>query len=283
MSPPPVGRFSPSYGITIDRSPTATRISGTMEVYGPLATPVLALSLEQAINRFWTKTFVDGSSVSCSVKLVYKAPGTQSTVLATSIEVNSLWGPSRVRPGLAGNQMKLDGNDPNIQWVVAHEFGHIIGLEDKYSESVFSKLSGAVGGPRTNTIQPGYRGNVMGQHQGNLFRRNITDLAKETAPWFWNEDDQVRDWIANNKTAVATLPTATKIEIIRVLASGAIEADDLAAIETVLKSVRTKAEADSIRLEFNATAFVQLGGMGASPEQRTLSARVYRAFTGMPK
>jgi len=283
MSAPPVGRFSPSHGLTVNHSPKLIQISGSMEVYGPGATPALTRQLQKAINSFWTKTFSNGQRITCSVTLVYKAPGKQSWFKSTSIELSHFPAPSYVRPGIWARQMKLNASDPNIDWAVAHEFGHILGLEDKYSESISSRLSGLMGGARNAPPVQGYRGNVMAQDSGKLWKRNLADLVSETAPFSVYEDDQIRDWISSNPNSVKNLDTATKLAILRNLSQGVISEADLVAVEAVLKSVQTRAEADSIRLEFQATSFIQLGGTGDSASQRAQASKVYRAFTTMPQ
>lgn len=51
MSPLPVAWFSPNPGITVSRTEKVTSIHGTMELYGPEATPARATSVQTTINR----------------------------------------------------------------------------------------------------------------------------------------------------------------------------------------------------------------------------------------
>jgi hypothetical protein len=92
-------------------------------------------------------------------------------------------GPSHVSPGLRGRTMTLNANEPDaFSWTPAHEFGHILGMQDRYSETIMSRIKGSFGGARSNTVHTGYQGNLMAETGGGLASKNVADLASENAP-----------------------------------------------------------------------------------------------------
>ncbi len=275
----PIGRYSPAPGIWIDRTEQCFRITGNMELYGDEATAERANIIQNSINTTWTKTFSDGYSVTCGITVRYRPPGSSASPHAAQIEALKPFfnGPSNVSnfPG-DGNKMTLNANNPvAFTWTVAHEFGHVIGLDDRYSESITSKISGTFGGSRDNTIQPGYEGNLMGQHQGTLGSRNLADLGTENepSPYWMNNDDHVRNWINTHSAAdIGRLSTAIKLRAIKTLMSGWISDDDMAAIGKICGSVTTALEGSAIRNGVRLLDFSSLG-------QRT-QMRVF--YTKMP-
>ena len=195
----PIGRFSPAPGLWVDRTESSIIITGAMEVYGPQATAVIATIIQQTINSTWTQIFPDGYSISTNIRVSYRGTGSRASPNTAQIEIVNISGPSHVNnmPGME-REMTLNAGSPNVfTWVAAHEFGHVIGMDDRYSESIFSKVGGRFGCTRTNTIQSGYDGNIMGVHQGSLSSQNLADLASENepSPYWINDDDQVRNWI----------------------------------------------------------------------------------------
>ena len=114
--------------------------------------------------------------------------------------------------------MTLNANEPNaFTWTPSHEFGHIIGLKDRYSEGIISKIKSTWGGVRTATVEPGYEGNLMAEQGGTLAGKNIADLAKENepSPYWINDDDQVRDWVnAHSLAEIGRLSTTNKLRAI---------------------------------------------------------------------
>jgi hypothetical protein len=80
--------------------------------------------------------------------------------------------------------MALDLDTPGaLDWTVAHEFGHLMGLDDHYSESFLSQLRGAFGGERSgSTPDPGYESNIMGVRRGDVEPINVQALIQRYAP-----------------------------------------------------------------------------------------------------
>jgi hypothetical protein len=270
----PVGRFFPAKGLVVDRTENSISISGNMELYGDEATPERAAIIQNAIVTTWTKTFPDGYSSKCNVRVTYRGPGTNEGP-AAQIEACKMSGPSNVKM-YSGRKMTLNADSPDVfTWVAAHEFGHVIGLEDKYSESIWSSIKGSFGGDRKCVVYAGYDGNLMAVHKGAIGSQNLKDVAAENAPSpYWiNDDDQIRDWV-NARTAIeiGQLPTVHKLKAIKVLMSGWISDDDVAAMAKICGSVTTKAESQTIQSGINLLDFTSIG-------QRTQMRVIY---TKMP-
>ncbi|MEA2162764.1 MAG: hypothetical protein QOK37_891 [Thermoanaerobaculia bacterium] len=106
---------------------------------------------------------------------------------ATQIElVRSGNAPSHVsRHWLIGSRyatLNMDESDA-LSWTAAHEFGHLLGLEDRYSESLWSRISSSFGGKRSGTTaDPGYEHNIMAVVGGDLESSNVQALIAKNTP-----------------------------------------------------------------------------------------------------
>jgi hypothetical protein len=262
----PVAKFSPAPGLFVDRTEKSVSISGAMELFGPEANAARASSIQNSINTTWTHGFPDGYAVVCNITVTYRS-GASGAGNATQIEAENISGPSHVSPGLGGRSMTLNASERDaFTWTPAHEFGHIIELKDRYSESIMSEVGGTFGGTRTTTAHPGYESNLMAVSGGGLESKNIKDVAEENEPsQYWtNDDDQVRDWVNGHPLSdVAKLSTANKLNAIRTLMGGWISDDDVSVISRICSSVSSKTEADAIRGGVNLLDMTDLG-------QRTL-------------
>ena len=240
-----------------------------LEIYGAEATTAMAGTIEATIERIWNASFPDGSTVACNVSVAFRASTTPASSGATQIEIVRQAGPSYVSSGWGGRYMvlNLDGTDA-LNWVVAHEFGHLLGMDDRYLEGWWSKLSGSFGGQRTTTIVPGYEGNLMGEHAGALESKNVRDLAEENAPGYFSDDDQVRAWVNNHTTAeIGALSTAAKLQAINVLLGGWVADEDIAASRAILRSVSARAEAEAIRQAIEP-GLIDLSSIGQRTQMR---------------
>jgi hypothetical protein len=233
-----------------------------MEMYGPAATANNARSVQAAINTVWTATFPDGYSVACSITVKHRGPGSRAGDV-TQIEALVTTGPSHVAWGTRGRYMTLNATAPTaFGWTAAHEFGHIIGLQDRYSESIMSKLGSFLGGTRNTAVQPGYNGNIMAVHGGALWSKNLADLAveDEPSPYWINDDDYVAEWVNHHSAAdVGALGTSTKIRAIYTLLNAWVSFEDMEAIKRICASVSSKTEADAIRKAVDTLALTDIG------------------------
>jgi len=262
MADLPVGRFVPSPGITVDRSGTSVLIVGQMELSGPEATSIRADSVERSINDMWTRTFKDGFVITCKIHVSYRGPGT-SAGASTQITAEKTAGPSHVRPAIHGRAMILNANESDaFTWTPAHEFGHILGMKDRYSESIVSKIKSLWGGRRSTTVQSGYDKNLMGVVNGSLESKNVADIIAENEPSaYWkNDDDYIVSWVGSHSVAeLAKLPTAEKLRAIWILQGGWISGDDLQAMGKICGVVKTTTEAASLRRGINLLIFSDIG------------------------
>jgi hypothetical protein len=258
----PVGRLTPSPGLFIDRTEKSVVIGGLMELSGAEATPARAQSIQKTINLIWTQTFSDGYSVRCNIAVRYRGPGSSASNV-TQIQAAKIPGPSHVTPGLFSRSMTLNANERDaFTWTAAHEFGHIIGLEDRYSEPILSKIRAIWGGARINTVQPAYANNIMAVDGGVLTSQNLADLAAENepSPYWVNDDEQVRAWVTTHaSTDVARLSAQSKLRAIRALLGGRLSSDDLAAIRKICGAVRSSSESNGIRAGVDLVAVSDLG------------------------
>lgn len=245
-------RFSPSAGIFVERVGQTMRISGRLELYGDKATPALATQLQNTINSMWTASFPDGSSVSCAVTVTYRKPGAAAGGV-TTIEARSGLGGAYVSPGPIANDMYLNmGNPIAATWTVGHEFGHVLGLVDRYSESVKSKVLGRFGVTRTSTIEVGYETSLMGMHGARLDQRTLADAMAESKSLTMRfsdlRDAGVRDWIdANGQAGLRKLPIEDRIAMFAALMEGWISGDDVRCMKAICASVTSRADAGKLR------------------------------------
>jgi hypothetical protein len=273
----PVARFSPAPGLFVDRTQTSVTITGNMELYGEEATPDRAAQIQLWINQTWTQSFPDGYSVKCNVLVRYRGPGSEPSV-ATQIEAKNMSGPSHVDPFRAGfvREMTLNATESDaFTWTPAHEFGHILGMKDRYSEGIVSKIKGKFGGQRRSMVEAGYQGNLMGESWGALSSQNVADLSSENqpSPYWINDDDQVHDWImAHSLAEIDALSAANKIAAIKTLMGGWISDQDMTAIGKICQSVTNPAHGSAIRQAIDLSDFTSIG-------QRT-QMRVF--YTRMP-
>jgi hypothetical protein len=256
-----VSRFSPSAGLWVDINGGTVSITGAMEMYGEEGSAANAKSVQDSINKTWTRNFPDGFIVQTNITVTYR--GSSSAGNATQIEACKMSGPSNVRPAWGGRKMTLNANEADaFTWTAAHEFGHVIGLDDRYEEGFVSKVKGTFGGQRDTKVTPGYDGNIMAVDQGVLESKNVSDIAAENNPssWWINDDDHVRDWInSHGGPDISRLSTETKLKSIRTLMSGWISGDDMKAIRKIMANVKDKKEADAIRKGIDPLDFTSIG------------------------
>ena len=248
----PAQRYSPSAGIIVERAGKTMTISGKMELYGEKATAALATQLQNTINSMWTASFPDGTSSSCAVSVVYRAPGTPS-IGVTTIEAGTGKGGAYVMPGPISNDMFLNMANPiAATWTVGHEFGHVLGMVDRYSEPVKSKILGRFGVQRSSTIEVGYETSLMGAHGAPLDQRTLKDAMDESKSLTMRasplRDTGVRDWIdANGPSGLRKLSIEERIAMFAALMEGWISGDDVRCMKAICASVATRADAEKLR------------------------------------
>jgi hypothetical protein len=241
-----VGSFTPVAGITVDRTGTHMHIAGTLEATGPEASAANAAAAQATIRKYWNQTFADGYRVTCDVTVRYRAPGTPPSGVA-EIWMERVTGPSHVNT--LTDTMTLNMNGANaLTWTVAHEFGHQLGLQDRYSESILSMIAGTFGGARTTTPHTGYAGTIMAESGGATQSQTVRDIGVENAPSTFADDDQIRLWVSRHGAAeIGALSTATKIQMINTLLDGWISDEDVATIGSICAAVTSSAESTAVK------------------------------------
>jgi hypothetical protein len=275
----PVRRFSPAPGIYVDIVGNTVTITGECEAWGPAATAANAPWMASSINRHWTRHLPYGYDIQTTVAVHYRSPtGTENTS-RLQIYYGPMWSDSNAYKGygIKTTRIKLNNKDTNaISMVLPHEFGHTLGLGDRYDESVFSKLSNLVGGPRGDTpVHKGYEDEMMGGMK-RVQRKTIDNLKSETAPsaaWT-NDDNEVRDWLkAHSDGDIAALAIADRIAIINTLMSGWISDTDVTAAVRVIGTVNSVSDAKAVKAGVDPYAMKGVG-------QRT---RILMALDALPR
>jgi hypothetical protein len=256
---PPVGTFRPSAGITVDRVGQSFTVAGSLQVSGAEAREEMAEQIQNSINTTWNHRFRTGERIRCNIRVTYRDPNSRAGG-GTQIVVERMLRASYVIGAPGNRTMHLNANEDDfLGFAPAHEFGHILGMEDRYIESLFSEISNRLGGPRRTTPEAGYEQNLMGVTGGRLESQNIRDLTRETAPGFFDDDDQVRAWIARHRPPqIASLPTDSKVQMIRTLLGGWISDADVNAMVRICESIIDPAESPAIRRALDITNFSNL-------------------------
>jgi hypothetical protein len=134
-----------------------------MELWGAEANVARAASVQLATNEKWNRTFKDGYSMKCNVTVRYRGPDSRPS-FAVQIEALKMAGPSNVKISDSKRPMQLNATEPDaFTWTPAHEFGHVLGLNDRYTETIMSQIRGSWGGRRVTSPQPGYAKQLDGR------------------------------------------------------------------------------------------------------------------------
>jgi hypothetical protein len=175
------GSVSPGPGISISWSGNSVTIAANLQISGPAATQEVANQMKATIERVWNASFPDGYRVSCQANVSYRTPGSPEDGNATQIEVYPGGANSTSyvqRSWLVGARYLKFYLSNNLDWTPAHEFGHLLGLDDRYSEGIISRINMLLDRPRETTVDVGWEGNLMAVDHGALQSKNIRDLLE---------------------------------------------------------------------------------------------------------
>ncbi len=179
---PSTANPGPGLRVNVSASAKRARVNARLQVHGAEADAAKASTIQGAVSSNWNGSFPDGFTLGTSVNVSHRAEGQSEDSNATQIELVRAGEarPSHVtRNWLVGSRyvsLNLDYPGNQLGWVAAHEFGHLLALSDRYSESIWSTISSLFGGGRTATVQAGYENNIMGVDNGRLESRNVRDL-----------------------------------------------------------------------------------------------------------
>jgi hypothetical protein len=172
----------PGININVSRPGKRADVQAKLQVHGAAADAAQANTIQNTISSNWNGSFPDGYAIATNVDVGYRADTTNADDGATQIElVHSGEGdPSyTTRNWLFGSRhmsLNLDYGGNALTWTAAHEFGHLLGLKDHYSESFRSKVASLFGGPRKNEVEAGFEQNIMAVNNGTLESRNVQEL-----------------------------------------------------------------------------------------------------------
>lgn len=178
----------PGISVNVSRSGKSANVSADLQVHGAEADAAKASTIQSTIASNWNGAFPDGYHITTRVNATYRGPTDSENSSATQIElVRSGGRPNYVtRSWLVGSrymQLNLD-HSYSLTWSAAHEFGHLLGLDDHYSEGILSSISRTIfGGTGSSTVDPGYENNIMGARYGVLESRNVQDLIDRHATY----------------------------------------------------------------------------------------------------
>lgn len=170
--------YNPGPGISLSLNGHAITIRANIEIYGGSASAAVAGQIKSTIERFWNKSFDDGYSVSTTANVTVQ--GAAADTSKTRIDIRNEVGVSNVAPTywvIGANYMQYYLQSSDINWTPAHEFGHLLGLPDHYSEGIISMIGGIIDPSyRTTPADPGWEGNLMAATGGILEKKNLQEL-----------------------------------------------------------------------------------------------------------
>jgi hypothetical protein len=174
----PYGTVRIGRGITMDWSGNRISLTVNLEVSGDAATRDLANQIKQTIESVWNARFDGGYRIGCAVDVLLRTGGGASSSRSQIIISNDTSATNvSPFPTLYYASMNYHINDSTVNtWTPAHEFGHMLGLDDHYDEGTWSRIRDLCGYSRTTTVHPGWQGNIMATHLGVLERRNLLEL-----------------------------------------------------------------------------------------------------------
>lgn len=204
----PYGNKHIARGIWLSWTGNCIVIRANLEISGASATREMANRIKQTIEGFWNASFDNGYSVSCRVDLLFRTlphgDHRRNQIYVTLDRRN--WRVTDVHwEDFYNSFMNYCINDETtIQFAPAHEFGHMLGLRDRYVEGQ------RIAGRRTSTVVAGWETNMMATQTGRLERRNLEELfhlhatewvsstlqenLQEGSQNFWRSLDRLANW-----------------------------------------------------------------------------------------
>jgi hypothetical protein len=176
----------PGIHVNVDRPSKRAAVTAQIETSGAESDAAKASTIQNTISSNWNGNFSDGFQVTTTPTVTHRPASQSENSSATQIEIERAARPSSARRHwvLGSQYMSLNLNESDaLTWACAHEFGHLLGLSDRYSESIASKIRGLWGGERETTPHAGYENNIMAITGGVLESRNVSDLIGRWLPY----------------------------------------------------------------------------------------------------
>jgi uncharacterized protein DUF4157 len=155
--------------------PSVTIIAN-LQLFGPGADDAVAEAMKREIEIFWTTSFANGSHVHTTVHVSRRADDAPPDPEAVQVRVvtEAIRSFVTLDPG----RVEMTYSVLSEAGVASHEFAHLLGLEDRYRDTLWAHASylswGLIAG--SSVSDPGYEENVMGAGGGVLESKNIRDL-----------------------------------------------------------------------------------------------------------
>jgi RHS repeat-associated protein len=139
-------------------------ITVAIQYTGPLANKANIARSNKSIEKYWSGKF---GRYTVKTKVVESDP-TLTPAVVTLTDKDEKGKTLRSYVNIDKDTGRWDPKDPDYKWVAAHEGGHLLGLDDRYSDN---KWGGS-------TPHKGWRGNMMAETWGKVEERNITELLQ---------------------------------------------------------------------------------------------------------
>ncbi len=182
-----------------------------LEVSGAAATTAITTQIAATIRRVWNASFEENYTVSSTVTANYRTEDSSMDSHHSQIFVTVDDSASNVSPfpSLYYATMNYHTHS-NINQTPAHEFGHMLGLDDRYDEGIMSRINDLRGKPRSTSVQPGWDGNLMATSSGVLQKKNLEELfalhCMELVTFIEDDADEAGRWLDRGVRRLYNLP-----------------------------------------------------------------------------
>lgn len=182
------GSATPANGIrvSVNRVSKTANVTANLETHGAAADAAKTSTLRSSISNHWNGSFADGFRITTSVSAAYRRPGQAANSGASQIEIVNAGtdSPSVTNRSSSTIRLNLDYVSNSLTWTSAHEFGHLMGLRDRYSTAFWDRVAAFFGGERGASIpDTGYENNIMAVNGGSLESKNVRDLIARYIPY----------------------------------------------------------------------------------------------------
>ena len=167
---------------TIDRENKTVNITSSIIIYGDGATAEVAEIYQRGINAVWGGTYSTTIanetytvSITATVTVGTRPESISDDDAQNYIEVNNTSNTSNVLSGHLGEWRANGRDDRSLEQdnPAIHEFGHLLGLRDRYQATYDEQ------GVRTSTRPAeGWEDNIMGRTGGVVDQRNIDSIMQ---------------------------------------------------------------------------------------------------------
>lgn len=180
----PSGTANPGPGISISWNGDDIVILANLKIWGAAASPTIANEIKATIERYWNTSSAGNGhtyNIHCTANVRFRNASDNADGNATQIEVvrqGSTTASYVGREWLVGSRYMHFNLDRGTDWTPAHEFGHLLGLDDHYHKTARSYLPW---NPAESEPDQGWASNIMGERGGTVDYRNAEELFNRYA------------------------------------------------------------------------------------------------------